>query len=80
MAAQKQSNYGISCQHALRLLVLVLRISTLVMVSNKLAMCMSNLPWQPVFYTLFKASTNLVVLAFNIAMGHCCLCSVFIIP
>ena len=28
-------------------------------------------------YTSFKASTHLVVLVFDIAMGHCCLCSYF---
>ena len=49
------------------------------MVSIKLPMCMSNLLWQLVFYTSFKVSTCLVVLVFNIVMGHCCLCSIFII-
>ena len=28
--------------------------------------------------TLFKASTHLIVLVFNITTGHCCLCSYFI--
>ena len=63
MATQKQSNYGISCWHTIKtVLILVLRIMTLVMVSFKLPMCRSNPPWWLVFYTSFKASTCLVVL------------------
>ena len=63
MATQKQSNYGISHQHTIKtVFILVLRIISLVMVPFKLPMCMSNLPWWLVFYISFKVYTCTVVL------------------